>query len=250
MEYSRIIEPAPTFELPNQFLVWVAQKFLARSDFDLLLTEYYKERLESQLKNKKTHTTNHILTEPTELTGLRSTTDWTSNIKPSPAKLFSLTSPPSPLSLPPSINFPTLLVSPHNLDLERKVSSSYSTVTTLSVGTMEQSSKQGVKGKVTPVESISSKDSLKDPSSSSIPIYSRAVMPYPGSLGAPFFEGFNITDFLESYSRMCTDYQVDEQEKIKRLSWYCELFTGKYIETLISSSGTSWAALCKVLREE
>ena len=115
---------------------------------------------------------------------------------------------------------------------------------------MEQSSKQGVKGKVTPVESISSKDSLKDPSSASIPMYSRAVMPYPGSPGAPFFKGSNITDFLESYSRMCTDYQVDEQEKIKRLSWYCELFTGKYIETLISSSRTSWAAIRKVLREE
>lgn len=115
---------------------------------------------------------------------------------------------------------------------------------------MKQSSKQGVKGNLTPVESISSKDSLKDPSSASISMYSRAVMPYPGSLGAPFFEGFNITDFLESYSRICTDYQVDEQEKIKRLSWYCELFTGKYIETLISNSGTSWVALRKILREE
>ncbi len=49
---------------------------------------------------------------------------------------------------------------------------------------------------------------------------------------------------------MYTDYQVDEQEKIKRLSWYCELFTGRYIESLISSSGTSWAALCKFLFEE
>ena len=111
---------------------------------------------------------------------------------------------------------------------------------------MEPSSKQGGKGKVTPTESVSS----KDPSSASIPMYSRAVMPYPGSPGAPYFEGSNITDFLDSYSRMCTDYQVDEQEKIKRLSWYCELFTGKYIETLISSSGTSWAALRKALREE
>ncbi len=49
---------------------------------------------------------------------------------------------------------------------------------------------------------------------------------------------------------MSTDYQVGKQENIKRLYWYCELFTGKYIETLISSSGISWAALCKVLRKE
>ncbi len=191
----------------------MAQKFLARSDLDLLLIEYYKKRLELQLKNKKTHTTNHILTEPTELTRLRLLTDWTSNIKPSPAKLFPLTLPPPFLSLLPSANFPKPLVSSHNLDLERKVSSSYSTVTLSSFGTIEHSSKQGVKGKVTPVESISSKHSLKDPSSASIPMYSRAVIPYPGSPGAPFFEGSNMTDFQESYSRICTDYQVDEQER-------------------------------------
>ena len=115
---------------------------------------------------------------------------------------------------------------------------------------MEPSSKQGGKGKVTPTESVSSKDYLKDPSSASIPMYSRDVMPYPGSPGAPYFDGSNITDFLDSHSRMCTDYQVDEQEKVKRLSWNCELFTSKYIETLISSSETSWAALRKALREE
>ncbi len=75
-------------------------------------------------------------------------------------------------------------------------------------------------------------------------------MPYQSSPGAPFFEESNITDFLESYSRMGTDYQVDKQEKIKLLSSYCELFTGKYMETLISSSGTIWATLRKVLREK
>ncbi len=190
------------------------------------------------------------MTEPTEFTGLRLLTEWTSNIKPSPARLFLLTPPPSPLSLPLSVNFPTPLVFLHNLDPERQVSSSYSIVTPSSVGIMEQSLKQGVKGKVTPVESIASKHSLKDTSSASIPIYSRAVMPYSGLSRAPFFERSNITDFFESYSRMCTDYQVNKQEKIKQLFWYCKLFTGKYIETLISSSRTSWVALCKVLREE
>ena len=45
MESARIIKPMSTFELPNQFLVWVAQKLLTLLDLDLLLTEYYKERL-------------------------------------------------------------------------------------------------------------------------------------------------------------------------------------------------------------
>ena len=259
MEYARIIEPAPTFELPNQFLVWVAQKFIARSDLDLLPTEYDKERLEPQLKNRETYTIDHIPTEyiSTESTELRLPTDCPFHIKPLPTKSFPLTPPPSPvsLSLPSSVNFPLPLVPSHNpscphFDPEREVSSRLPIVTPSSVDKMESSSKQGGKGKVTPTESVSSKDSSKDPSSASIPMYSRAVMPYPGSPGAPFFEGTNITDFLDSYSRMCTDYQVDEQEKIKRLSWYCELFTGKYIETLISSSGTSLATLRKALREE
>lgn len=251
-----MIESAPTFELPNQFLVRVAQKVLALSDLDLLLTEYYKERLEPRLENKKeTHTTNRVPTELTGLTGLRLPTHWISHKNLSSANLFPLTPPPSPLSLPPPVNFPAPLTSCHNpsclhLDSEPNVSSCRSVVTPASVGKMEQPSKQGVEGEVTPTGSYSSKAFSKDPSSASIPMYSRAVMPYPGSPGAPFFEGSNITDFLDSYSRMCTDYQVDKQEKIKRLSWYCELFTGKYIETLISSSGTSWAALRKALREE
>ena len=253
MESARIIEPVPTFELPNQFLVWVAQKVLALSDLDLLLTEYYKERLNPRLKNeKKIHTTDQT---STELTRLRLPTDWTSRTNLSPATLFSLTPPPSPLSLSPSVNFPTPLAPYYNpsclcLNLERNISPGHSAVTPSSVGTMEQSFKQGIEGEVTPTGSYSSKVFSKDPSPVSIPMYPRAIMPYPGSPGAPYFEGSNITDFLDSYSRMCTDHQVDEQEKIKRLSWYCELFTGKYIETLISSSGTSWAALRKALREE
>lgn len=110
--------------------------------------------------------------------------------------------------------------------------------------------KQGRKEKVTPTESVFSKDSLKNPFSTSIPIYSRAVMPYQGSLGAPYFERSNITDFFDSYSHMCTDYQIDKQEEIKQLSWYCELFTSKYIKILISFLGTSWAALRKALCKE
>lgn len=75
-------------------------------------------------------------------------------------------------------------------------------------------------------------------------------MPDPVSPGALFFEGYNITDFLNSYSRIYTDKIIDKQEKIMRLSWYSELFTGKYIETLISFSATSWTAMYKALREE
>ncbi len=49
------MEETLTFKLPNEFLIWVAAKALANSNFDLVLTEYYEERLEPQLKNRKTH---------------------------------------------------------------------------------------------------------------------------------------------------------------------------------------------------
>ena len=53
MESTRIIELVPIFELPNLFLVWIAQKVLSLLDLNLLLTKYYKERLNPRLKNEK-----------------------------------------------------------------------------------------------------------------------------------------------------------------------------------------------------
>lgn len=116
MEYSRNMEPTPTFELPNQFLIWVAHKVIAQSDFNLLFVKYYKERFESQLKNKETHTTNHI---STELIGLQLPTDWISHKKTALANSFPLI-PPSlslflSLLLPSTINSSIPLISSHNL---------------------------------------------------------------------------------------------------------------------------------------
>ena len=88
-----MIEATPTFALPNQFLVWVAKKVLAQSDLDLVLTEYYKERLESRLKNRETHTNGLILTESTNSTGLRIPTDWIPCTKPSSTRLIFICYP-------------------------------------------------------------------------------------------------------------------------------------------------------------
>ena len=95
-----------------------------------------------------------------------------------------------------------------------------------------------------------SKIFTKDPPFVFIPRYFQAIMPYPGSPVALFFERSNIINFFDNYKWMCNNYWVDQQEKIKRLFWYCKLFTGKYIKTLISSLRTSLASLRKVLYEE
>lgn len=41
--------------LHNQFLIWMAGKILAYCDLDLVKTEYYKEKLDFQRKNRETH---------------------------------------------------------------------------------------------------------------------------------------------------------------------------------------------------
>ena len=97
IEFLEMMEAIPTFALPHQFLVWVARKVLAQCDLNLVLTEYYKERLESQLKNRETHTNEDKSTKPIVLnaSSLPVPSDWISASKP------SSTRPPLPLLTPP-----------------------------------------------------------------------------------------------------------------------------------------------------
>ena len=78
--------------------------------------------------------------------------------------------------------------------------------------------------------------------------YIRMVIPYPGTPGAPFFDGQNTTDFLDRCSQLYADYRLSESEKIYHLPWYYESFTGNYIKVLIK--GADWAAVRSKLRRE
>lgn len=82
----------------------MAKKVLAQLDLNLVLTEYYKEKLESQLKNRKIYTNGFIWIESTDLTKLQILTDWTPYTK--------LLSTRSSL-LPPSPRFFLLFLSPN-----------------------------------------------------------------------------------------------------------------------------------------
>lgn len=85
-------------------------------------------------------------------------------------------------------------------------------------------------------------------SHSSLPMaYIPIVMPYPGTPGAPLFNGQNITHFLDLYDQLCSDYRLSKFEKIYRLPWYCEFFTEKYFRIMIK--GVDWAA-ATILRRE
>lgn len=72
-----MIETTPNFILPNRFLIWVAKKFLAHCDLDLVLIYYDIEKLNSQLKNKETDTKIPVLTKLTKTTRLQLSTDQT-----------------------------------------------------------------------------------------------------------------------------------------------------------------------------
>lgn len=59
--------------------------------------------------------------------------------------------------------------------------------------------------------------------------YLLIVMLYPGSAGAFFL----MDKTLSIFSKLCSDYQLLEPEKINRLPWYCKFFTKNYIKILI-----------------
>jgi hypothetical protein len=46
-------------------------------------------------------------------------------------------------------------------------------------------------------------------------------MPPPRTLGSPMFEGANVTEFLERYKDLCSDYWVSDEDRLTRLLRYC-----------------------------
>ena len=65
------------------------------------------------------------------------------------------------------------------------------------------------------------------------------AMPYPGTPGTPFFDGRNVTDFLDRFSDLCDDYKLSNSEKMQRLPRYCDMRIGQTIET-IKEWNRSW----------
>ena len=58
------------------------------------------------------------------------------------------------------------------------------------------------------------------------------TMPYSGIPKTPYFDGRNVTDFLNRFSDLCADYKLLNQEKIKRFSWYCDMKISQSIKSI------------------
>lgn len=78
--------------------------------------------------------------------------------------------------------------------------------------------------------------------------YIPMVISYSGTPSASFFDGQNITYFLDIYSQFCSDYDLSESENINRLLWYCEYFIERYVRILIKD--IDWIIVRAILRRE
>lgn len=204
------------FALSNEFFIWVGAKFLVNCNLNLLLTEYYKEVLKSQQKNKETRTYKQLISaKPTDNSQLNLPIDCNkpSNLRSIFYTLLTLPfSPiPAPLSISKSLSIScTCLISPFSLtsQLFSNIKTSDCTKdSTNTGGTIVESSIDNTKRSTT---ILSNFNTSKKSMPVSIFVYSHAVMPYLSAPKTSFFESLNITDFFGQYNQMYTDYQVDK----------------------------------------
>ena len=94
-----------------------------------------------------------------------------------------------------------------------------------------------------------------DPDSSLSPLPAMATMlcmpmPPPGTPGSPMFEDANVTEFLERYEDLCSDYHVSDKDKLARLPRYAIQPIRETIKSLKEWKEQDYAALRKALLAE
>ena len=73
-------------------------------------------------------------------------------------------------------------------------------------------------------------------------------MPPPGTPGTPFFEGANVTEFLERYNDQCNDYYVLKEDKILKLPRYCNDTIKETVQSFKEWKEQDYAGLQKAMR--
>jgi len=61
----------------------------------------------------------------------------------------------------------------------------------------------------------------------------RAALLLLGVLRAPYFEGANITKFLERFKDFYVDYRIKEADRTKRLLHYYEIAISQFIKSML-----------------
>ena len=234
------MEKTPTFALPNEFLIWVAAKFLANCDLNLLLTEYYIEALGSQLKNGETQTHAHLKSaRSTYISRPNLPSDSKTCNKPSDLRpdSYTLLTPPSspipaPLSIPssPSFDCPCLL--------------SHSPLFLFSY---PQTSRPSTVQLVQWLAQV-----LHQRLQTLIPQKKVCLRPFrcilmqscltPVLLELLFLKTQASPTFSNDIAECVSIIKSTNERKLSG-SHDTEIFRGKYVETLISSSGTTWVTI-------
>jgi hypothetical protein len=75
-------------------------------------------------------------------------------------------------------------------------------------------------------------------------------MPPLGTPGSPMFEGANVTEFLERYEDLCSNYQVSDKHRLAQLPQYCLQPIAETIKSLKEWVDKDYIALKKVLLTE
>jgi hypothetical protein len=104
----------------------------------------------------------------------------------------------------------------------------------------------------TPSSSINS-EIIQESTYQPVPIMSTKIVPsvpLPQSPGAPYFEGHNVTEFLERFEDQAEDAGWDDKVKVRRLPRYCSLAVGQYVKTLPEWVDQDWSMLHAALVSE
>jgi len=76
-----------------------------------------------------------------------------------------------------------------------------------------------------------------------------SLFPLPHQMGAPYFDGTDVTDFVIQWEDLTIDWT--DGLKIKKVPLYCEKMVGKYVKTLESYiEGDSWQRFANELKTE
>jgi len=75
-------------------------------------------------------------------------------------------------------------------------------------------------------------------------------MPPLSTLGSPMFEGANVTEFLERYKDLCSDYKVSNKDKLAWLPRYYIQPVAETIRSLKEWKTKDYVALKKTLLSE
>jgi ABC-type multidrug transport system ATPase subunit len=53
---------------------------------------------------------------------------------------------------------------------------------------------------------------------------------------ASFFDEYNVIEFLDRYADLCQNYDLEKEEKIRRLSRYCDLINEQYVRVVVNAN--------------